>query len=153
MPEDIRVKICGLTESADIPAAIHAGAAYLGFNFFRPSPRCLALRDAAFMATSVPEGICKVGLVVDADNVALDQAMSHGPGRRLVPFSCQQLPGAAQGLERDEMFFPRGAVGQIQNGGAIHFVGAQRHGLGTAWKSLLVFGQCRSDRKRGIKRR
>ncbi|MGR3314391.1 phosphoribosylanthranilate isomerase [Roseovarius indicus] len=72
MPSDIRVKICGLTDPADIPAAIVAGASYLGFNFFPKSPRYLDLEAAAFMAASVPVGVGKVGLTVDADDATLD---------------------------------------------------------------------------------
>ena len=72
MPSDIRVKICGPTDPADIPAAIVAGASYLGFNFFPKSPRYLDLEAAAFMATSVPVGVGKVGLTVDADDATLD---------------------------------------------------------------------------------
>lgn len=87
MATDIRVKICGLTESADIPAAIHAGASYVGFVFFAKSPRNLELRDAAFMAHSVPEGICKVALTVDADDVMLDHLLGA------VPIDMLQLHG------------------------------------------------------------
>lgn len=72
MPSDIRVKICGLTDPADIPAAIVAGASYLGFNFFPKSPRYIDLEAAAFMAASVPVGVGKVGLTVNADDATLD---------------------------------------------------------------------------------
>jgi len=88
MPSDVRVKICGLTESADIPAALLAGARYVGFVFFKKSPRNLALRDAAFMAASVPEGICKVALTVNADNTFLDHLIDA------VPLDMFQLHGA-----------------------------------------------------------
>lgn len=84
---DIRIKICGLTESADIPAAILAGAGYLGFVFFPRSPRHLEIEDAAFLAGSVPTGICKVGLVVDADDAALDAVLGR------VPLDMLQLHG------------------------------------------------------------
>lgn len=87
MPAGVSVKICGLTESADIPAAIHAGARYVGFVFFPKSPRNLALQDAAFMATSVPEGIAKVGLTVDMDDTALDHLLDA------VPLDMLQLHG------------------------------------------------------------
>ncbi|KRS16672.1 phosphoribosylanthranilate isomerase [Roseovarius indicus] len=79
MPSDIRVKICGLTDPADIPAAIVAGASYLGFNFFPKSPRYLDLEAAAFMATSVPVGVGKVGLTVDADDATLDLLTTSVP--------------------------------------------------------------------------
>lgn len=83
----IRIKFCGLTESADVPAALLAGASYLGFVFHRKSPRDLALGDAAFMAASVPPGICKVALTVDADDAALD-AIANA-----VPLDMLQLHG------------------------------------------------------------
>jgi phosphoribosylanthranilate isomerase len=54
MPHDVAVKICGITDSADIPAALLAGANYLGFVFFSASPRNLAIGEAAFLAGSVP---------------------------------------------------------------------------------------------------
>jgi phosphoribosylanthranilate isomerase len=86
-PAGIRVKICGLTDSVDIPAAILAGARYVGFVFFPPSPRNLTLPDAAFMARSVPEGICKVALTVDADDALLDRLLDA------VPLDMLQLHG------------------------------------------------------------
>ena len=36
-----RVKICGLTEPARVAQAASLGAAYLGFVFYPPSPRCV----------------------------------------------------------------------------------------------------------------
>jgi phosphoribosylanthranilate isomerase len=87
MPPDIQVKMCGLTESADIPAAILAGARYVGFVFFEKSPRYVSLEDAAFMAASVPEGICKVALVVDASDAFLDALTGQ------VPIDMLQLHG------------------------------------------------------------
>ncbi|OAN68259.1 N-(5'-phosphoribosyl)anthranilate isomerase [Sulfitobacter sp. EhC04] len=93
MPAAINVKICGLTESADVPAAILAGARYLGFNFFEKSPRYLAPADAAFLAGAVPEGICKVALTVNADNAFLDALVG------VVPLDMLQLHGA-ESVER-----------------------------------------------------
>ncbi|MGC1486600.1 MAG: phosphoribosylanthranilate isomerase [Albidovulum sp.] len=69
---DIRVKICGLKEPAHVAAAAAAGAQYLGFNFFPKSPRYVDLGAAAALALTVPEGVAKVALTVDADNAALD---------------------------------------------------------------------------------
>jgi phosphoribosylanthranilate isomerase len=87
MANDTRVKICGLTETADIPAAIVAGASYVGFVFFPKSPRHLDLEAARFMATSVPEGIMKVALTVDADDAMLDELTAE------VPLDMLQLHG------------------------------------------------------------
>jgi len=88
MVNDIKVKICGLTDPADIPAAILAGASYVGFVFFPKSPRHLVLDDAAFMAAAVPVGIMKVALTVDADNAMLDALTEQ------VPLDMLQLHGS-----------------------------------------------------------
>ncbi len=79
MPENVNVKICGLTDPADVPAALLAGARTLGFVFFEKSPRHLSLEAAAHMAEAVPEGICKVALTVNADNAALDALLAAVP--------------------------------------------------------------------------
>lgn len=87
MPDDIRVKICGLTDPADVPAAILAGAHYLGFVFYPGSPRNLGLAVAQAMAAVVPPGLVKVGLVVDAGDAALDALVAA------VPLDMLQLHG------------------------------------------------------------
>ena len=79
MPADIRVKICGLTQPEQVQAAVAAGAAYLGFNFFSKSPRDLAIE--------VPVGVAKVALTVDADNALLDAITDA------VPLDMLQLHG------------------------------------------------------------
>ncbi|SEN48616.1 phosphoribosylanthranilate isomerase [Palleronia pelagia] len=85
---DTRVKICGLTETADVAAALLAGASYVGFVFFPKSPRHLELDAAAFMAGSVPEGITRVALTVDADDATLDRIVGE------VPLDMLQLHGS-----------------------------------------------------------
>lgn len=79
MPGDIQVKICGLTDLAGIEASVHAGARYLGFNFFPKSPRYVTPAQAADLATAVPPGVCKVALTVDADNALLDEITGQAP--------------------------------------------------------------------------
>lgn len=87
MPGETRVKICGLTRPEDVAAAVSAGAAYVGFVFFEPSPRHLPLALARALAIDVPPGIAKVALVVDADDAALDALT------RSVPLDMLQLHG------------------------------------------------------------
>ncbi len=69
---DIRVKICGLKTLADIAAVAAARAAYGGFVFFPKSPRHLTLEQALPLILAAPPGLCKVALVVDADDAMLD---------------------------------------------------------------------------------
>ncbi len=77
MPQDIRVKICGLTTQDAVDAAVDAGAAYVAFNFFPKSPRYATLELGAQLAGTVPAGVAKVALVVDADDVFLDRLTSE----------------------------------------------------------------------------
>ncbi len=64
----IDVKICGLTDEAAVAAAVEGGAAMCGFVFFPASPRNVTPEAAAALTARVPDGIIKVGLVVDADD-------------------------------------------------------------------------------------
>lgn len=84
---DVRVKICGLRGPADLAAVTAAGAAYIGLNFFPASPRFLSLDAAGALARAAPAGLCKVGLVVDATDAALDAILAA------VPLDMLQLHG------------------------------------------------------------
>ncbi len=83
----IRVKICGLTRSEDVAAAATAGAAYVGFVLYEKSPRNLSQAQAAALAAEVPPGLCKVALVVDPEDDALDALLAA------VPIDMLQLHG------------------------------------------------------------
>jgi phosphoribosylanthranilate isomerase len=62
------IKICGLTASAALDAALDAGADYVGFVFFPPSPRHLAFETARTLGERVRGRAQKVALSVDADD-------------------------------------------------------------------------------------
>ncbi|MBY6151583.1 phosphoribosylanthranilate isomerase [Vannielia litorea] len=76
---DIRVKICGLKRPEDMAAVAEAGAAYVGLNFFEPSPRYVSPEEARDLALLAPEGLAKVGLVVDAGDALLDEIVGAVP--------------------------------------------------------------------------
>ena len=84
---DVRVKICGLKTLEDVQAVARAGAAYAGFNFFAKSPRSVTVDAARALALAAPEGLCKVGLVVDPDEALLDALVAE------VPLDMLQLHG------------------------------------------------------------
>jgi len=88
MPNDVRVKICGLRTSADVAAAAKAGANYIGLNFFPKSPRFVSHDDARALAAETPVGIAKVALVVNADDATLDALTGA------VPIDMLQLHGS-----------------------------------------------------------
>jgi len=84
----MRVKICGLTTAEAVEHAARAGAAYLGFNFYPPSPRAVSFETARELALAVPPGVAKVALVVDADDALLEVLLER------VPVDMLQLHGS-----------------------------------------------------------
>jgi len=84
----VRVKICGINNAAAIDAAVVAGADYLGFAFYPPSPRYVTPAQAAALSARHPGGPLRVGLFVDPveaviagtlDTVRLDILQLYGP--------------------------------------------------------------------------
>lgn len=67
-------KICGLTTPQTLDAAIRWRASHVGFVFFAPSPRNLALDKARALTMRVPREVKKVGVFVDPDDAILDAA-------------------------------------------------------------------------------
>jgi phosphoribosylanthranilate isomerase len=69
------VKICGLSTRETLEVALDAGADMVGFVFFPPSPRHLALEGARDLGRQVKRRALKVALTVDADDATLDNIM------------------------------------------------------------------------------
>jgi phosphoribosylanthranilate isomerase len=81
------VKICGVTSVEDARIAASAGAAAIGLNFYRKSPRYVSPESAMPIVEALPAGICKVGVFVDedrqriveiAEKLQLDALQFHG---------------------------------------------------------------------------
>jgi phosphoribosylanthranilate isomerase len=66
------VKICGLSDEESVDAALEAGADFVGFVFFPPSPRNVPLTRAAELARRARGKARVVALSVDADDTLLD---------------------------------------------------------------------------------
>ncbi len=64
----VEIKICGLMTPEALDAALDAGADYVGFVFFPPSPRHLGFEAARPLGERVRGRAKKVALSVDADN-------------------------------------------------------------------------------------
>ena len=68
-------KICGLSEPATFDAVAEAGAEWVGFVFFPPSPRAVTPKQAGLLARRHAGGPCPVGLFVDPTDDEVDAAL------------------------------------------------------------------------------
>jgi phosphoribosylanthranilate isomerase len=87
----VRVKICGITNADDAQAAVDAGAAALGFNFYARSTRCVAPRVAAAIVQRLPPSVCPVGVFVDMTRGAVE-ALASDVGLRALQFHGHEPP-------------------------------------------------------------
>lgn len=83
----LRIKICGITRSADALAAVASGADALGLNFYRDSPRSIEPQAARQLVHALPAEVVKVGVFVNesaavirrlAAEIPLDAVQLHG---------------------------------------------------------------------------
>jgi phosphoribosylanthranilate isomerase len=59
------VKICGINDAESYAAAVDAGADWVGFVFYPPSPRFIGPNTAGILARRHPDGPRRVGLFVN----------------------------------------------------------------------------------------
>jgi phosphoribosylanthranilate isomerase len=70
----VSAKICGLSTTATLDAALAGGASHVGFVFLARSPRNLSFDQAAALAARVPDHVARVGVFVDPDDETIAQA-------------------------------------------------------------------------------
>ena len=66
-----QVKICGINDAAGFDTAVAAGAEYVGFVFFPPSPRAVTPDQAARLSARHPGGPKRVALLVKPEDDAI----------------------------------------------------------------------------------
>jgi len=74
-----RIKICGVSQIADVDAAAEAGADAVGFVFHPASPRFVTAERAAQLARALPPFITPVGLFVNAPRADIDRVLAVIP--------------------------------------------------------------------------
>jgi phosphoribosylanthranilate isomerase len=75
----VAVKICGLNAPDAVAAAVEGGASYVGFVFYKRSPRYVTPEQAASLCAAVPSGIQRVGLFVDAPEEEIRAVLAAAP--------------------------------------------------------------------------
>jgi phosphoribosylanthranilate isomerase len=73
-----KVKVCGITNLVDAEKALEFGADALGFNFYPPSPRCIAPEEARAVLQRLPEGSCNIAVFVNEPKQKVREIITHG---------------------------------------------------------------------------
>jgi len=82
----VKVKVCGITTLGDAEKALELGADLLGFNFYPPSPRCIATEKAREIIERLPADAFNVALFVNEPKARVNEVLA----------ACR-LPGGRQG--------------------------------------------------------
>jgi phosphoribosylanthranilate isomerase len=91
MSNDVKIKICGITNLADARVAAEAGADAVGFIFCEDSPRRVSVETAEMISAQLPPHLMRVGVFVNppADLVA---GAIQRCGLTLAQFHGQETP-------------------------------------------------------------
>lgn len=79
MQHRTRIKICGLTRTEDVVAAVDAGADALGLVFYERSSRHVSLTRAQRLIEGLPPFVSVVGLFVNAEKQNIQRALEAIP--------------------------------------------------------------------------
>jgi phosphoribosylanthranilate isomerase len=71
----VKIKICGITNPNDAMVAVDAGAAALGFVFYKSSPRCVQADVVRRIVASLPPFVLPVGVFVNEDSKIVRDVM------------------------------------------------------------------------------
>ncbi len=87
----MKVKICGVTTPADARLAVDLGADFVGLNFYRPSPRWIAVDEAARIRRAVGDQAQAVGIFVNLPREQVE-AIDRQVGLDYLQFSGDESP-------------------------------------------------------------
>jgi len=79
MHSNVRVKICGITNTSDLDVSIKYGTHYAGLMFFEKSPRFVNINLARKLSLYAGSKIKKVAVTVNLNNQKLDEIVKKVP--------------------------------------------------------------------------
>jgi phosphoribosylanthranilate isomerase len=94
-----RIKICGLSQEADVAAAVEAGADAVGFVLYGRSPRHVSAARAATLARRLPPFVTPVCLLVDAKADEVARALELLP-HAVLQFHGDETPAQCEAARR-----------------------------------------------------
>jgi len=74
----VKIKVCGITSLADAEKALEFGADLLGFNFYPPSPRCIAPEKAREILERLPVSSFNIAVFVNEPRDKVRSIVAHG---------------------------------------------------------------------------
>src|ERR1017187_7629371 len=89
---ETRIKICGITNSADAQVAVDAGADALGFIFYEKSPRHVSIKTAAGISKQMPPFVMRTGVFVNAPEEFILKSIAEC-GLTMLQFHGDEPPG------------------------------------------------------------
>ena len=74
----VKIKVCGITNLDDAEKSLEFGADILGFNFYPPSPRCIAPETARGIIDRLPIDAFNVALFVNEPKARVNEVLASG---------------------------------------------------------------------------
>lgn len=74
-----KVKICGIKDSAALESVVEAGADFVGFVFYPPSPRDVDLTTFKSLSAQAQGHVTRVGLMVDPSDEKIEEILAAAP--------------------------------------------------------------------------
>lgn len=96
----VKVKICGITNWTDARTSFEAGADFLGFNFYRKSPRYITPASAARITERLPRHVQAVGVFVNETEEKI-LAVARIAGLHQIQLHGDEPPEAVARLRRE----------------------------------------------------
>jgi len=85
------IKICGITNEKDALFCAEMGVNFLGFIFYRKSPRYVRTSDAARIIRQLPSSVIPVGVFVNESRQGINQTIEK-TGIRVLQLSGDETP-------------------------------------------------------------